>query len=66
MVYHLFMTAREVIKALKAAGWQVVRQKGSHVILSKDGRICPVPDHGKKDLKPGTLASIKRITGVET
>lgn len=57
--------AREVLKLLKLEGWEVLRQKGSHVIMVKDGRICPVPNHGKKDLAIGTVKSIERITGVK-
>jgi hypothetical protein len=28
---------REVVKAFEKLGWQVARQKGSHMILTKEG-----------------------------
>jgi predicted RNA binding protein YcfA (HicA-like mRNA interferase family) len=35
--------------------------------MEKDGmpRAVPVPVHGSKDLKPGTLAAIQRQSGVK-
>ncbi|EKV28382.1 hypothetical protein C882_0956 [Caenispirillum salinarum AK4] len=59
------MTSREVMRALKADGWVVVDQVGSHVQLkhpTKPGRVT-VP-HPKRDLKIGTLKSIEKQSGV--
>ena len=38
---------REVVKAFEKLGWQVARQKGSHIILTKEGHIATlsVPNH---------------------
>lgn len=58
------MNGREVIKLLRAAGWEPDRIKGSHHVLHKDGALVVVPVHGSKDLPPGTLAAIQRQTGV--
>jgi predicted RNA binding protein YcfA (HicA-like mRNA interferase family) len=58
------MTAREVLKKLKDAGWVELRHS-KHLILTKDGKICPIPMHGSADIKIGTLISIERITGVK-
>ncbi len=59
------MTSREAIKALEAAGWLQVRQKGSHKQFKHPDRpgLVTVP-HPSKDLKPGTLRSIERQSGV--
>ena len=38
---------REIVKALGKAGFKIVRQKGSHIILVKDERIVPVPRHAE-------------------
>ena len=59
------MNGRRVLKQLKAAGWIVVRIKGSHHMVHKDGQMCPIPVHGKSDIASGTLAKIARITGVK-
>ena len=59
------MNGKDIIKLLKAQGWEVLRQEGSHVRLGKgDGRTT-VPVHGTRDVKSGTLASIERQTGVK-
>ena len=58
----LFMSYKDIVRELKRNGWKKRRQSGSHVIYEKDGKIVPIPY--RKDIPPGTLASIKRITGV--
>ncbi|MCK9389067.1 MAG: type II toxin-antitoxin system HicA family toxin [Sulfuritalea sp.] len=59
------MNGNEIIKRLKAEGWEVLRQEGSHVRLGKGALRTSVPVHGKHDLKPGTLVSIQRQTGIK-
>jgi predicted RNA binding protein YcfA (HicA-like mRNA interferase family) len=59
------VSSAQVIAALKAAGWQLARAKGSHHHFkhaTKPG-IVTVP-HPKKDLPIGTLKSIERQSGV--
>lgn len=54
------ITAVELVKALKRDGWQLVRQRGSHVILkhpTKQGRVT-VPMHSKEIVRLKTLDSI--------
>ena len=58
------MNGKQVADLLKRDGWILDRINGSHHIFIKDRKICPVPVHGKKDLAPGTLAKIRRITGL--
>ena len=50
--------------ALVDIGRELDRISGSHHIFIKDHRICPVPIHGKRDLAAGTLARIRKITGI--
>jgi len=56
---------KQLIRALERSGWRVDRTRGSHVILihPEQRRAMPVPNHNR-DLKPGTLASILRSTGI--
>jgi predicted RNA binding protein YcfA (HicA-like mRNA interferase family) len=59
------MRSDEVIKALTAAGWRKVGQKGSHVQFkhpSAPGRVT-VP-HPKRDLPLGTLRAIEKQSGL--
>ena len=59
------LSSRETLKALKAAGFVIVGQKGSHVQLkhpARAGRVTvPYP---KRELSIGTLASIERQCGI--
>ena len=52
------MSGKEVVKALKKAGFYIKRQKGSHIVLRRDNPFAQVvvPDH--KSVDTGTLASI--------
>ena len=52
-------------RALRAAGFECVRVKGSHAVYrDADGRVAVVPEHGT--IKRGTLASILRQAGLTT
>ncbi|MHB0991438.1 MAG: type II toxin-antitoxin system HicA family toxin [Burkholderiales bacterium] len=59
------MNGKQIILKLKEAGFAVVRVEGSHHRLVKGDKKTSVPVHGTKDLKPGTLASIERQSGVK-
>lgn len=61
------VSGKRVIRALAKAGFIVERIVGSHHILMHPGdlsRTVTVPVHGSRDLKPGTLRSIIRQTGL--
>ncbi|MFW6185385.1 MAG: type II toxin-antitoxin system HicA family toxin [Halobacteriota archaeon] len=54
--------AEKVIKALNKPGFQMARQKGSHVIMKHpDGRVTVVPVHKKEELGRGMLSLLRRI-----
>ena len=53
------LTAKELIKILDKFGFQVIRQKGSHVYLRhQDGRSTVVPLHAGKEIGKGLLKRI--------
>ena len=54
------LSGREVVRVFGAFGWQVARQSGSHIILTKPGEVATlsVPDH--KEVAKGTLRSLIR------
>jgi predicted RNA binding protein YcfA (HicA-like mRNA interferase family) len=58
------VSGREVVQAFERDGWIMVRQRGSHMILVKDGRIASlsVPDH--REVARGTLRSLIRGSGL--
>ncbi|MEP6536170.1 MAG: type II toxin-antitoxin system HicA family toxin [Bryobacteraceae bacterium] len=49
---------RDVVRAFEKLGWEVVRQRGSHLILTKPGgRVTlSVPDHAQ--VARGTLRAL--------
>ena len=55
----------ELIKALEKAGFYIVRQSGSHVIMYKEGllRPVPIPKH-PKELKKGLQGKILKEAGI--
>jgi predicted RNA binding protein YcfA (HicA-like mRNA interferase family) len=55
------VTGRETIAALRKAGFEVARIKGSHHFLRHpDGRGTVVPVHAGETLGPGLMAAILR------
>lgn len=56
------ISGKELIKALERDGFQIVRQKGSHVSLRKDELRTVVPLH--LDLSKGTLLGILKQCGL--
>ena len=60
------LSGRDVCQILQQHGFQMVRQRGSHVVMqrrSERGTVTvPVPDHA--ELRVGTLLSIIRQSGV--
>jgi predicted RNA binding protein YcfA (HicA-like mRNA interferase family) len=61
------LTGQRLISALRKAGFDVIRVKGSHHFLKHpDGRCTVVPVHRREPIGPGLLAKILRdcdITG---
>jgi predicted RNA binding protein YcfA (HicA-like mRNA interferase family) len=58
------MSGRDVVKAFAKVGRQMVRQRGSNMILGKDGHMATlsVPDH--REIAKGTLRSLIRSSGL--
>lgn len=57
------MKNKELLKLLLKNGWQLSEIKGSHHILTKNGKI-EVIVHGK-DMKIGLLTKILKRTGLK-
>ena len=57
------LPGERVVKALQKAGFDVVRQRGSHVFLRHpDGRATVVPIHKGENLGRGLLRKIMNDT----
>jgi len=55
---------REVIRAFGSLGWQAVRQRGSHIVLTKSGTVATlsVPNHPQ--VARGTLRALIAKAGL--
>ena len=60
------VSGKKVVKALEAEGWYVKRIRGSHHIMRHPTipDAVPVPVHGNRPLKRGTLTNILRTAGL--
>jgi len=59
------LTSRQVIKTLKTMGFEIARQKGSHVFMRHpDGRKTVVPVHKGEVIGRGLLRHIIRTAGI--
>lgn len=58
------ISGKEAVKAFQKAGWQIVGQVGSHLVMSKHGsRVnLSIPQH--KELSIGTLRALIRNAGL--
>ena len=55
----LLLDAKELIKILNKMGFEVIRQRGSHIYMKhKDGRCTVVPLHSGRDVGRGLLKRI--------
>lgn len=61
------MTPKDFIKKLEAGGWIEVRRESSHRIFRHPDftNNLSVPDHGKRDIKPGILNKLMKQAGLK-
>ncbi len=61
------LSGKQTIKVLETQGFVVSRQRGSHVVLTKESpngkRVTVVPQH--KELKRGTLRGIAKQANLD-
>jgi predicted RNA binding protein YcfA (HicA-like mRNA interferase family) len=55
---------RQVVKAFRRLGWEVARQRGSHIIMTKKDHIATlsIPDHHA--VARGTLRALVAKAGI--
>ncbi len=58
------VSGRQAVAAFQQAGFQVRRQRGSHIVMVKPGfpETLSIPDH--REIKPGTLRALIRKAGL--
>jgi predicted RNA binding protein YcfA (HicA-like mRNA interferase family) len=54
----------EVVKIFRKLGWDVARQRGSHIIMTKPGHIATlsIPEHS--EVARGTLRGLISMAGL--
>jgi len=55
---------KEVVKTFEKLGWQAVRQRGSHIILVKEGHIATLSIPNHPQVARGTLRSLIARAGI--
>lgn len=58
------LSGKEVVRIFETFGWNVARQRSSHIVMTKEGEIATlsVPNH--KEVAKGTLRSLIRSAGL--
>ena len=60
------MKTTEFHKLVRAHGWKVLRQSGSHIIYRKGSMTYPVPYHGAKELGKGLENKMIKDMGLKS
>jgi len=59
------LSSHKLIKILQKAGFKIIRQKASHVIMMNDKNIrIVIPVHPGKDVKPGLIRAVIKEAGL--
>jgi predicted RNA binding protein YcfA (HicA-like mRNA interferase family) len=54
------LSGKEVVRVFESFGWSVARQRGSHIIMIKEGEIITLSIPNHKEVAKGTLRSLIR------
>ena len=58
------ISGREAVRAFQQAGWEVARQRGSHIVLTRPGSIYTLSILLHPVLGPGLLRDLIRKAGL--
>jgi predicted RNA binding protein YcfA (HicA-like mRNA interferase family) len=58
------LSGRKAVRAFEKLGWQVARQRGSHIIMVREGEIATLSIPNHKEVAKGTLRSLIRSAGI--
>lgn len=58
------LSGSEVVKAFSHFGWRVVRQRGSHIIMVKDGEVASLSIPNHREVAKGTLRGLIRAANL--
>ncbi len=52
------ISGKDAVKVFKKLGWEVSRQRGSHIVMTKEGSIYSLSIPNKNTLAPGLLRNL--------
>ena len=58
------LSGRDAVRIFGKFGWQVARQRGSHIMLVKDGHNASLSDPDHREIAKGALRSLLRAAGI--
>lgn len=58
------LSGREVVHVFEFLGWQVARQNGSHIIMTKKNELATLSVTDHRETARGTLKSLIRSAGL--
>ncbi|MEO6909287.1 MAG: type II toxin-antitoxin system HicA family toxin [Abditibacteriaceae bacterium] len=58
------LSGQAVVRVFASLGWSVARQRGSHIIMTKDGEMATLSIPNHKEVARGTLRSLIRDANV--
>jgi predicted RNA binding protein YcfA (HicA-like mRNA interferase family) len=54
------LSGQEVVQIFESFGWHLARQKGSHLVMVKQGQIATLSIPNHKEIAKGTIRSLVR------
>ena len=60
----LLLPTDTVVRVFESFGWRSDRNRGSHIMLTKDGEIATLAIPRRRELPRGTLRSLIRSSGI--
>lgn len=54
------LSGKEVVRVFESFGWRIARQRGSHIVMIKEGEIITLSIPNHKEVAKGTLRSLIR------
>ena len=57
-------SGKEVVRIFETFGWRVARQRGSHIIMTKEGELATLSVPLHREVAKGTLRSLLRAAGL--
>ena len=58
------LRSQEVVHIFEHLGWTIARQRGSHIIMVKEGRVATLAVPAQREVAKGTLRSLIRAAGL--